>query len=342
MNTVKFAVAGCGFIGKLHARVIQSIGGACVTAALDTNREAAEALAKEYGCRAYTDADELFADPDVDAVAICLPSGLHAELAVKAARAGKHVICEKPMDTELDRAQQMIDACRENGVRLSVIMQHRFDEPMCLLRKAIGDGLMGKLLWGASRTIWYRDDKYYANPWRGTWKYDGGGALMNQSIHYIDLLLSVMGAPRSVNAKCRTIGHPQIETEDIGLADIEFESGALGTIEGTTCSYPGLYSELAVFGEKGTVIIRNDYLTFYCFKDGPRPEFEAALNQEMANRLNQTPEIEDTSHRRQYEDFVDALREGRDPLVTGEEAIRSLRLIRAAYRSSEEKKEIYF
>lgn len=342
MKTVNFAVAGCGFIGKLHARVIQSIGGARVTAALDTDEAAAKELAQQYGCRWYTDADQMLADQEVDAVAICLPSGLHAQLAVAAARAGKHVMCEKPMDTDLGRAQEMIDACKENGVQLSIIMQHRFDEPMCLLRRAIRDGLMGRLLWGASRTIWYRDDKYYANPWRGTWKYDGGGALMNQSIHYIDLLLSVMGAPKSVSAKCRTIGHLQIETEDIGLADIEFESGALGTIEGTTCSYPGLYSELAIFGEKGTVIIRNDYLTFYCFQDGPQPEFEAALNPEMANRLNQTPAIEDTSHRRQYEDFVAALQEGREPLVTGEEAIRSLRLIRAAYRSSEEKKEIYF
>lgn len=342
MEKVRFAVAGCGFIGKLHARVIQSVSGARVAAVMDTNPEAAKALAAQYDCPWYTSAEEMLADSQVDAVAICLPSGLHAPLAVAAARAGKHVMCEKPMDIRIESAQEMIDQCRANGVTLSVIMQHRFDEPMLLLKKAIREGWMGRLLWGASRTIWYRDDKYYANPWRGTWKYDGGGALMNQSIHYIDLLLSVMGEPKSVSAKCRTIGHPQIETEDVGLVDIEFKNGTVGTIEGTTCSYPGLYSELAVFGEKGTVIIRNDYLTFYQFQDGPKPEFDAALNQEMANRLNQTPEIEDDSHRKQYEDFVDALMTGREPEVTGEEAIRSLRVIRAAYRASDEKREVYF
>lgn len=164
---------------------------------------------------------------------------------------------------------------------------------------------------------------------------------MNQSIHYIDLLLSIMGDVKSVSAKCRTLGHPQIETEDVGLADLEFKNGALGTIEGTTVSYPGLYAELAVFGEKGTVIIRNDHLAFYRFQDGEKPEFEAALNPEAANQLNLSPEIEDTSHRRQYEDFVRAVLTGTDPTVTGEEGIKSLEVIRAIYQSSDEKREIY-
>ena len=341
MEQVRFAVAGCGFIGGLHARVIQSIPGAKVTAAMDISAEKARQMAEEYQCAWYDSPEKLLADPNVDAVAICLPSGLHQELTIEAAKAGKHVICEKPMDIKLESARAMIDACRENGVRLGVIMQHRFDYPVQLLKKAIQEGWMGRLLWGASRTIWYRDDVYYSNPWRGTWKYDGGGALMNQSIHYIDLLLSIMGDVKSVSAKCRTLGHPQIETEDVGLADLEFKNGALGTIEGTTVSYPGLYAELAVFGEKGTVIIRNDYLAFYQFQDGKKPEFEEALNPEAANRLNLSPAIEDDSHRKQYEDFVRAVQTGKDPAVTGEEGIRSLEVIRAIYRSSDEKREIY-
>lgn len=342
MEKVRFAIAGCGFIGKLHAGVIDSLEDACVAATMDMNGDAARELAAQYDCAWYDNADEMLSDPNVDAVAICLPSGLHADLTVKAACAGKHVICEKPMDVQMDRAQEMVRACRENHVRLSVIMQHRFDKPVLLLRKAIEEGLLGRLIWGASRTIWYRDDKYYSNPWRGTWKYDGGGALMNQSIHYIDLLLHIMGEPKSVSAKCRTLAHPQIETEDVGLADIEFKNGTLGTIEGTTASCPGLYAELAVYGKKGSVIIRNDMLSFYHFQDGPRPEFDAILNPEGANELHTGPEIPDDSHRRQYEDFVDALRNGREPLVTGEEAMRSLKLIQAIYQSSDEKREIYF
>ena len=163
---------------------------------------------------------------------------------------------------------------------------------------------------------------------------------MIQAIHYIDLLLYVMGNAKSVSAKCRTLAHSQIEVEDIGLANIEFEDGALGAIEGTTCSYPGFYAELAVFGENGTMIIRNDCLIFYQFKDGPKPEYDVALNPEMANRLD-TAMVEADSHRRQFEDFVDAIIEDRDPEVTGEEALRSLKLIHAIYQSSREKKEIY-
>ena len=341
MDKVRFAIAGCGFIGRLHAGVIDSLDGACVTAALDTSATAAEALARQYGCPWYDNAEEMLKDPNVDAVAICLPSGLHADLTIRAARAGKHVICEKPMDINMERAEEMTAACRENRVKLSVILQHRFDRPVLLLKKAIEQGRMGRLLWGASRTIWYRDDKYYSNPWRGTREFDGGGALMCQSIHYIDLLLHIMGNARSVSGKCRTLGHPQIETEDVGVADVEFESGALGTIEGTTVSYPGLYAELALFGEKGTVIIRNDQLFFYRFQDGPQPEFEEALNPDKAAELHTGPEIPDDSHRRQYEDFIRAVRTGAEPAVTGEEAMKSLKLIRAIYRSSDETCEIY-
>lgn len=341
VDNVRFAVAGCGFIGRLHARVINSIEGAGVTAVMDTDAGAAGELARQYGCRWYDNAEDMLRDPNVDAVAICLPSGLHAELTVRAARAGKHVICEKPMDVSAEQAEKMTAACRENQVRFSVIMQHRFDQPVLLLEKAIEDGLMGRLLWGASRTIWYRDDKYYSNPWRGTWKYDGGGALMCQSIHYIDLLLHIMGNVRSVSGKCRTLGHPQIETEDVGVADVEFENGALGTIEGTTASYPGLYAELAIFGERGTVIIRNDVLSFYQFKDGPQPAFDLALNPERAGQLHTGPEIPSDSHCRQFEDFIEAVRTGGEPAVTGEEAIKSLKLIQAIYKSSVEKREIY-
>lgn len=342
MKKIGFAVIGCGNIGKLHAKVIASMEHAKLAAVMDVNEAGAKALAEVYQCPWYTNMDDLMNDENVQAVSICLPSGLHAEFTKAAAKAGRHVMCEKPIDIDINSAQEMIDQCKESNVKLSVIMQHRFDEPMLLLKKAIKEGYMGKLLWGASRTIWHRDDEYYANPWRGTWKYDGGGALINQSIHYIDLLLSVLGNPKSVSAKCRTLGHPQIETEDLGVANVEFENGCVGTIEGTTCSYPGLYTELAVFGENGTMIIRNDYLTFYQFKDGAKEEYDAALNPEMANQLHQTPEIDDASHRRQYLDFVDAIISGREPEVTGEDAIKSLKLIRSIYQSSEEKKEIYF
>jgi len=280
-------------------------------------------------------------DKEVDIVAVCLPSGLHSGAVIEAAKHSKHVICEKPIDVDIQRAAAMVDVCREHGVRCGVIMQHRFDKPVLLLKKAIGEGRLGKLLWGASRTVWYRDDAYFANPWRGTWEYDGGGALMNQSIHYIDLLLHIFGDVHSVSAKCRKLLHSQIEAEDIGVANLEFKNGCIGTIEGTTAAYPGLYAELCVFGENGSVIIRNDELLSYYFKDEKSDDFEDALNPQKANILHIGADIPDDSHRKQYEDFADSVISGREPLVTGNDALKSLNVIKKVYEASQLKQEVY-
>lgn len=340
MEKLSFGLIGCGFIGGTHAEILSSLPQAELAAVSDLSEEKGVMLAEKYGCGYYKDYEELLRDPKIQAVAICLPSGLHSRIAGKAAEAGKHVMCEKPIDTEVDSAQRMVDACKKNGVKLGVIMQHRFDKPILLLKHAIADGRLGAPLWAASRTLWYRDEAYYSNPWRGTWKGDGGGALINQSIHYIDLLLYFMGDVKSVSAKCRTLFHRQIETEDTGIANLEFESGALGAIEGTTAAYPGLYTELSLFCENGTAAIRNDELLFYRLKSGEDKEFEGLLNPEKANRFNQSPEISDASHRRQYEDFIDSVLSCREPSVTGEEALKSLKVIKSIYRASQEKKEI--
>ncbi len=341
VDKVGFALIGCGSIGKVHAKIIDSLTEARLVAVVDSNVQVGNKFAQQYSCSYYKDYQEMLLNASVDAVAICLPPGVHSEVTIAAACAGKHVICEKPIDINVPRAQAMVDVCKKHGVKLGVIMQHRFDEPMLLLRKAIRDGLMGQLLWGASRTIWYRDREYFSNPQRGTWKYDGGGALITQSVHYIDLLMCVLGDAKCVSAKCRKLLHEQIEAEDIGVANVEFTNGAIGTIEGTTVAYPGLYAELSVFGEKGTVIIRNDHLLFYRFADGVNPDFEAMLNPEKANQLNTSPAVDDASHTRQYIDFVKAVIEDREPAVTGEDALKSLHLIKSIYQASEEKREIF-
>ncbi len=338
---VNFAVIGCGFIGKLHGDIIAGLPGAHVAAVVDCNEEEGKAAAQRYGCRFYKDLGPVLEDPSIQAVTICLPPGLHCETTVACAKAGKAVLCEKPLEIDMDRARTMVEVCGQEKVPFGVIMQHRFVEPIIRIREAIAEGAFGKLLWGTSRTIWYRDKQYYSNPWRGTWKYEGGGALINQSIHYIDLLTGIMGDVKSVSGKCRTLLHKQIETEDIGIANVEFANGALGTIEGTTVSYPGLYAELCIFGEKGTAIVRNDYLSFYRFADGPRPEFDALLNPEKANELNLSPALDGVSHTRQIQDFVAAVQEGRDPAVTGVQVLKSLELIKTIYRASQEKREIY-
>ena len=339
MKKVKFGLIGCGSIGKVHSRIIKSLPNAEIVAISGRN-DKYEDYAEGIGCGYYTDYKQMLENPEIDAVTICLPSGAHSEATIEAAKAGKHVMCEKPIATTVEQGQAMIDACRENDVKLGVIFQHRFDEPILLLNKAIKEGKLGKLLWGSAKTIWYRDEEYFSNPWRGTWEHDGGGALINQSIHYIDLLVHLFGDAKSVSGKCRTLLHKQIETEDLGVANIEFANGTIGTIEGTTVAYPGLYAELSVFGEKGSVIIRNDHLLFYHFEDGKWNEFESILNPKKAAELNTSPKVDESSHVRQFEDFVQAILDNREPLVTGEEALKSLQLIKAIYKASEEKQEI--
>lgn len=340
MSNIRFGLIGCGFIGRTHANIICSLENAELVAIADWG-EGSIQYAKDLDCIHYKDYKQMLLNPEIDAVVICLPSGAHSEATIEAAKAGKHVLCEKPIDISVEKGKAMIDACKENGVQLGVILQHRFDEPILLLQKAIQDGKLGKLLWGSSKTIWYRDEEYYSNPWRGTWEFDGGGALINQSIHYIDLLVHLFGEAKSVSGKCRTLLHNQIETEDVGVANIEFANGTIGTIEGTTVAYPGLYAELCVYGEKGTVIIRNDHLLFYSLEDGKYEEFESALHPQKANEPNTSPDIDVSSHIRQYEDFVHAILNNQEPLVTGEDALKSLKIIKAIYQASHEKSEVY-
>lgn len=341
MEGVKFALVGCGAIGKVHAHVINALPNATLSAIVDVNEESGRAVAQQYGCKYYSRYEDMLKAADVDAVSVCVPPVLHSPITIAAAKAKKHVICEKPIEVNLERARAMVDACDENGVKFGVIMQHRFDKPILLLQKAIADGRLGRVLWGSSKTIWYRNENYFANPQRASVKYEGGGALISQAIHYIDLLMCILGDVKSVSGKCRKLLHHQIESEDVGVADIEFMNGAIGTVEGTTAAYPGLFAELCVYGEKGSVIIRNDYLLSYYLVSGPDAEFEALLNPEKANALNTSPAVDETAHSLQYMDFVDAVLTGRQPKVTGEDGLKGLRLVKAIYQSSDEKREIY-
>lgn len=341
MKEVKFGIVGCGFIGEVHAEIISTMANAKLVACCDKDTLSGKNMSEKYKCKYYDDMNKMLENDEIDAVTICLPSGLHSVATISVAKSGKHVLCEKPIDIDLKRAQEMVDVTRECGVKFGVIMQHRFDPPIVLLKKALEDGTLGKVIWGSSRTIWYRDEKYFDNPWRGTWAVDGGGALINQSVHYIDLLLSILGEVRSVSAKCRTLLHHQIEVEDVGIANLEFSNGSLGTIEGTTTAYPGHYAELSIFCENGSVIIRNDELLSYNFKSGKNDDFEKILNPEKANNNVMDTEVTLDSHRKQYEDFVQSIIENKKPLVTGEDALKSLRVIKSIYQASNEKREIY-
>ncbi len=339
---LKFGIIGCGAIGRCHANVITSIDFLELTAVCDTNPIAAAGFAAEFNCKDYTDTDAFLA-ADMDAIAICLPPALHCEIVLKAAAAGKHILCEKPLAIEIDDAKQMIACCKQHHVSLGVIFQHRYDEAAIAIMQSIARGDIGRILWASTHCILYRAEEYYtATKWHAD---AGSGALLNQSIHYIDLLLAMMGKAVSVNGKClnrlnfANISHAADGsdvpgTEDVGLAIVGFEDGAHAVIEGTTTSYPGLYTELSIYGENGTFIIRNDKLFAYELKSGPREEFDRLLDPSAIYTRFRDASVDTASHRAQYLDFCDAIFSGKEPAVNGTEALKSLELIHAIYSSS--------
>ena len=326
---MNFGIIGYGTIGKTHAQVIKGLPGAKLTAIATRTPEKARMAGEEHRCAFYTDYREMLKRDDIDIVTICTPAALHLQMALDIAAAGRHCIVEKPIEINAERSEQIIEAFDRRGLTLSVIFQHRFDPASRLLKDAIDRGTLGKLNYGAARTIWFRDENYYrATEWRGAWDGDGGGALMNQAIHSIDLLQYLMGPVEAVCGKYDTLYHREIETEDIGVALLRFKSGAIGVVEGMTLAWPGLYSEVSVFGQLGSAGIQNDALEHYGFKAGKDPQFEALLGQEKEDPSRHPSFV------RQYEDVMDAVNRGRPPLVTGQEGLKSVRLIMGIYESS--------
>ncbi|MEH7235727.1 Gfo/Idh/MocA family protein [Bacillus sp. JJ1562] len=333
-NKLKIGIVGSGSIANTHIKSIIEVPSAELVAVYSRNKETVQKLADTYNLKAYTDYEDFLKNAGIDMVAIVTPSGTHAELGIAAAKAGKHVIVEKPIDITIERTNQLIEACKQANVTLSCIFQHRFDEAIQDIKKVLNEGEFGQLNFGAARTTIYRSQEYYdSGAWRGTWELDGGGALINQSIHYIDLLLYVMGPVEEVYAYTATRAHERIEVEDIAVATVKFKSGALGLIEGNTTAYPGFSTTLDIFGTNGSVIIENDNVKEWKFKSGL--EYGNAKGQTHNDVAS--PNVKNNqSFVQQYTDVVQAILENRTPLVTGEEAKKSLELILAIYQSARE------
>lgn len=328
MKKVRFGLVGCGAISHLHIAAIQACENAELTAVCDRHEPALEKAVAATGAKGYLDYHEMLADAGIDAVDIVTATGTHAELGKEAARAGKHVMVEKPIDVTLESAQELIDVCHENHVKLSCIYQRRFYPSVQQLRAAVQKGDFGRLVECCCHTKWYRDQAYFdVARWRGTWAMDGGGALMNQSIHYIDLMQYIMGDVEEVMGYTATLAHQNIETEDVGVAALRFKSGALGLIEGTTSAYPGFSTRLDVHGVHGTVMLEDDVVKFWQFENGLPCDESLKTKDEQGHRL-------------QMRDFCDAIINDREPAVTGEDALKALRIIMAIYESSRSGKPV--
>ena len=338
MKVNKFGIIGCGMISRFHARAIRSLGAELV-ACYDQFPAASEKLAEEFGCKAYQDFNAFLADPEIQIVTIGTPSGAHLEPAVAAAKAGKHVIVEKPLEVTTERCDEIIDACEKAGVTLSTVFPSRFHQSSQQLKKAIESGRFGKLTLGDAIVKWYRTQQYYdSGVWRGTWKLDGGGALMNQAIHSVDLLVWLMGDVVEVSALTGLVAHENIEVEDVAVASLRFKNGALGLLEATTAAYPGYLKRIETSGSKGTAVIEEEDIIKWDFKESR--EEDAAIRESMANRLSggggasDPKAINFEAHARQFADVLAAIEEGRKPAIDGYEGRKSVEVICAVYESA--------
>lgn len=334
---VRFGIIGCGRIAPRHAQSLQQVAAAHLVAVADIKPNRAQHFAEEYGVAAHTDYHTLLMRDDIDAVSICVPSGLHAQVAIDAMQAGKHVLVEKPIAITLDDADRMIAVSQSSGRTLGVVLQNRYNHPMQALRQAIDEGKLGRLHLGNACVRWYRPQSYYEDEWHGTWAMDGG-ALMNQSIHHIDALQWLMGPVASVNAYTATLAH-KMEAEDVGVAVVRFASGALATIEGSTLTWPqNLEGSVAVFGEHGSVKIGGTALNrIELWKVAGELEQEAEL---LTSQRVDPPSVYGYSHREVVRDFIHALLSGGKPGTPGSEARKSLALVLAIYESARSGHEI--
>ena len=261
---LRFAVVGAGVIGRHHGKVISALADQIeLVAVADHHLDRAERIAGQRGGKAFTTLSETLGAVDVDVVVVCTPTGAHGEVAIEALAAGKHVIIEKPAEVSLAKTDEIIAAQQAAGRLVTVISQHRFDPAFEITLNAIANGELGRLTSGIASIDWWRSQSYYdSGDWRGTWTLDGGGALMNQGVHTVDLLVAALGQPVEVFAYANTIAHERIEVEDVAVGVVRFASGALGVLHATTAAYPGLSARLQVHGDKGSVVIENDEFTF--------------------------------------------------------------------------------
>jgi UDP-N-acetyl-2-amino-2-deoxyglucuronate dehydrogenase len=335
----KFALVGAGVIGKHHGLVMSQLTDRLeLVAVADVARERAEELAAARGGRPYGSLTEALNTEDIDVVVVCTPTGRHGEVAIEALNAGKHVIVEKPAEITVAKTDEIIEAQRKAGTLVTVISQHRFDPSTETTLAAIARGELGRLTSGIASIDWWRGQSYYdSGDWRGTWELDGGGALMNQGVHTVDLLVAALGRPVEVFAYTGTLAHERIEVEDVATGVVRFESGALGVLHATTAAYPGLSARLQVHGDRGSAVIDNDQLAFFEVTEaGGKPEEKlmGTTESRAVPTAGSDPGQLSDAHRLQYLNFLGAL-DGAETLRVDLETNRqSIGVITGAYESA--------
>lgn len=336
MGKVGYAVLGLG-VGRIHVKRALNYEKCELVAVCDVVKERVDEVISEHPqVTGYTDFDELIKDERVDIISICLPSGMHAEYAIRAMEAGKHVLIEKPMDITSDKIMLIEQARKRTGVKVGGIYQNRNNAVMKPLKDAIDSGRLGKVFLGTFAVKWYREQGYYEglHSWHGTWALDGGGSLINQAIHTLDIMQWLMGKPVSVSSRMSVYDH-NIETEDMTASVITFENGATATFVSSTCCYPGLSTDIQIYGTKGSIELNGDCLKLWKIEGQDELDEEDMLDRYgMGNRIACAYDGSKYGHATQVEDMVDAVLDDREPQITPCEAIKAVRIIEAIYKSA--------
>lgn len=338
---MNFGIIGTGLVAPHHAKAICQIEGARLAGICSRTPEKAQSFAMQYSTDYCCDYREFVKRKDIDIINICTLPNLHMEIACEAAKNGKHVIIEKPIDLSLKRADTIIEECRRYGVVLSVIFQHRFDDGVIKLKNAIEEKLFGKIIEGDCYVKWFRTDEYYSKPGKARWDVEGGGALINQGIHSIDLLRWMIGPVDRVFGYFITGVTHQIESEDVVAALVKFKNGAMGVIQASTSIYPGYSEILAIHGENGSVILEAGQIKKWDFKNSQKNyDYESSTINIPASGSSSPMATGVDSFVSQFKDVIDAIQNKKEPLVTGWEGRESLRLVLAIYESAKTGKEI--
>ncbi|MCA8992583.1 MAG: Gfo/Idh/MocA family oxidoreductase [Planctomycetaceae bacterium] len=357
MSKVRTAIVGCGKVGHLHARALQELGESEFVGACDAQLARAQSFGDTYGVAAFDSLEELISKSGCEAIMVCTPHPLHEEPTVAAAKAGVHVLIEKPMASSLDSCDRMLQAADDGGIKLGVVSQRRLFEPVQRMRQAIDDGKIGRPVLGVFQMYSWRDEAYYASdPWRGKWATEGGGVLVNQSPHQLDLLQWFMGDIEEVSGYWGNLNHPYIEVEDTAVALIRFRSGGLGSIITSLSQKPGIYTKVHIHGSNGcSVGVQTDFgATFVAGMSGISepplndvwnvPGEEHLLAEFEQQDRNHFGSIDATSyyHKLQIQDFLQAVLEDRPPLVTGREGRIVVEMFTAIYQSQQERRPVTF
>ncbi len=348
-SKLRFGIIGCGVIGHIHAKAIATLPDAQLVAVVDTVLKPAQELMEEFHVTHYENLQEMLAREHLDIIDICTPSGQHGEHACQVMRSGVNVIVEKPLEITRAAIAEMLRVQQETGVKLAVISQHRFDPDTIKVHDLVEAQAFGRLVQGLALVPWWRSQAYYdSGAWRGTWELDGGGVLMNQSIHSIDLLQWLMGPVKSIFAYTDTLVH-RMETEDVAVAVLRFANGALGTIAATTGAYPGTGTRIELHGDKGSAVIEDDRLSYLHLAQDDREEvgpYDAAREQHVPTApagpsTAQNPAtLAIRSHALQIEDMIRAIRENGAPLVDGFAARHPVEIILGIYESARTHQEV--